>query len=121
MRFLLDHDVYAVTGRFLKELKHDVITVADINLFSASDVYLLKISQEQRRIFITRDRDFGGLVFVEELGCGILYLRVLPLTINAVHKELETVLSSYSEEDLKSAFVVIEPGRHRIRRIRKTE
>jgi predicted nuclease of predicted toxin-antitoxin system len=95
--------VYAVTGRFLKGLKHDVLTVADTNLSRAPDIKLLKISIEQKRIFITRDRDFGGLVFVEELGAGILYLRVLPSTINSVHKELESILSSYSEDDLQSA------------------
>ncbi|MBF0336520.1 MAG: DUF5615 family PIN-like protein [Nitrospirae bacterium] len=119
MNFLLDQDVFAVTSRFLKELKHDVITVSDINMSRASDIILLKKSQEQQRIFITRDRDFGGLVFVEELGCGVIYLRVLPSTIISVHKEIETVLTSYSEDDLKSAFVVIEPARHRFRRIKE--
>lgn len=30
MRFLLDQDVYAVTIRFLKDLGHDVVPVAQI-------------------------------------------------------------------------------------------
>ena len=117
MKFLLDQDVYAVTIRFLKDLKHDVVPVAQIGCSRADDSDLLRIAQEQGRIFVTRDRDFGRLVFVEDLGAGIIYLRVLPSTKNAVHQELERVLKAYSEKELRGAFVVIEPGRHRFRRL----
>jgi hypothetical protein len=34
-----------------------------------------------------------------------------------VHQELETVLNTYSEEELRKAFVVVEPGGHRFRRV----
>jgi hypothetical protein len=34
-----------------------------------------------------------------------------------VHAELERVLTLYSEQELQSSFVVIEPGRHRIRKL----
>ncbi len=80
---------------------------------------MLSITQEQGRIFITRDRDFGVLVFVRDLGMGVIYLRILPSTLGVVHEELETVLMSYSEDELKRAFVVVEPGRHRFRRLSK--
>jgi len=117
MRFLLDQDVYASTARFLGDLGHDVVPVAQIGLSQADDSELLRIAQEQSRIFVTRDRDFGGLVFVKNLGAGVIYLRILPSTQNAVHNELERVLKSYSEDELVAAFVVIEPGRHRFRKL----
>ncbi len=44
----------------------------------------MKISNTGK-IFVTRDRDFGSPVFVEELGKGVIYLRILPSTVNAVH------------------------------------
>ena len=116
MRFLLDQDVYAVTIRFLRDLGHDVVPVAQIGCSQADDSDLLRIAQEQGRIFVTRDRDFGRLVFVKSLGAGVIYLRILPSTKNAVHQELERVLKVYSEKELRRAFVVIEPGRHRFRR-----
>lgn len=117
MRFLLDQDVYAITARFLRDLGHDIVTAADIGVSRAADEELLSLAQEQKRLFMTRDRDFGGLVFVRELGAGIIYLRILPTTIHAIHAELNRILQSYSEEDLHQAFVVVEPGRHRFRRI----
>ena len=61
MKFLLDQNVYATTLRFLGDLGHDVIPVAQIGLAQASDEELLKTAQELGRIFVTRDRDFGSL------------------------------------------------------------
>jgi predicted nuclease of predicted toxin-antitoxin system len=117
MKFLLDQDVYAVTARFLSSLGHDVVPVAQIGLSQANDEELLRVARQQGRIFVTRDRDFGNLVFVKAVSAGVLYLRVLPSTQNAVHTELGRVLKTYSEEELAKAFVVIEPSGHRIRRL----
>ena len=117
MRFLLDQDVYALTARFLRASEHDVVTAAEIGCSQATDAVLLRMAQEQGRLFVTRDRDFGGLVFVENAGKGVVSLRVLPSTVQACHSELEKVLRSYPEEELRNAFVVVEPGRHRLRRL----
>ena len=116
MKFFLDQDVYAITVRFLRNLGHDVITAGEAGCSRHADSDLLRMAQEQKRIFITRDRDFGSLVFVKELGAGVMYLRLLPSTVESVHKEIERVLKAYSEEVLFKAFVVVEPERHRIRR-----
>ena len=70
---------------------------------------------DEKRLFVTRDKDFGGLVFVERLSKGVLYLRISPETLAATHEELKRVLSTYSEAQLAGAFVVVEPGRHRFR------
>ena len=64
MRFLLDQDVYATTARLLLDLGHEVIPAAQIGLARADDEDVLRAAQDQGRLFVTRDRDFGGLVFV---------------------------------------------------------
>jgi predicted nuclease of predicted toxin-antitoxin system len=117
MKLLLDQDVYAVTAYFLNALGHDVVPAAQIGLAQAEDEEILRVAQEQSRILVTRDRDFGNLVFVQALGAGVLYLRILPSTENTVHAELERVLSTYTEKELARAFVVVEAGGHRIRRL----
>lgn len=117
MKFLTDQDVYLATIRFLVTGGHDVATAAQHGLARASDVEVLNRAHAQDRILITRDRDFGRLVFVHGRVPGIVYLRMPPSTLDAVHAELGRVLSSYGEHDLRHAFVVVEPGRHRMRRI----
>lgn len=117
MRFLADQDVYAVTINFLRGLGHEVVPVAQLGMAQAEDAELLRVAHEQGRVFVTRDRDFGALVFVQGTGPGVIYLRILPSTQNAVHDELARVLTRYSEQELQASFVVIEPGRHRIRKL----
>lgn len=117
MKLLLDQDVYAVTARLLIDSGHDVVRAAEIGLAEAEDEELLKTAHKQGRIFVTRDRDYGNLVFVKGVSGGVLYLRILPETRNSVHKELESVLQMYSENELQSAFVVIEANGHRFRRL----
>jgi predicted nuclease of predicted toxin-antitoxin system len=116
MKFLLDQDVYAITERFLREHGHDILTATQLGLSRADDSELLKTANEQGRIFITRDRDYGNLVFVHGSGNGVIYLRMLPSTMQAVHTERMKVLETYRETELARAFVVVEKNRHRIRR-----
>jgi predicted nuclease of predicted toxin-antitoxin system len=116
MRLLTDQDVYAATVQYLRGLNHDVTTAAETDMSRAEDSDLLRLARAEGRVFVTRDRDYGGLVFARSLGMGVLYLRVLPSTLVAVHAELGRVLSLYNEKELFDSFVVVEPGRHRVRK-----
>jgi predicted nuclease of predicted toxin-antitoxin system len=117
LKLLLDQDSYLGTLRFLKGLGHDVVPVAQIGLAQADDETLLRLAQKQGRLFVTRDRDFGNLVFVKFIETGVMYLRMIPSTQNEVHRELERVLARYPEEELLRSFVVIEADGHRIRKL----
>ena len=92
MKLLLDQDVYAITIQFLIDAGYDVQTVAQLDMSQAPDEEVLKTAQTQNRVLITRDRDYGNLIFVKALGSGVLYLRMKPNTLPAVHDELLRVL-----------------------------
>ena len=117
MRLFLDHDVYAITAQFLKDLGHDVVTASESGHAQTDDSELLRIAHNDDRFFVTRDRDFGRLIFVLRAGSGVIYLRLNPTSLSAVHRELKRVLETYSESELKEAFVVVEMGRHRFRNV----
>lgn len=117
MKLLLDQDVYETTARFLISIGHDVLRIAELSMATARDEENLSKSIELERIFVTRDRDYGNLVFVKGIQCGVLYLRILPSDMESVHKELQRVLEIYDENELKDTFVVIESQRHRFRKI----
>jgi len=116
VRFLADQDVWAYTLRTLREWGHDVIPAADAGSARAPDSELLEEAHERDRILVTRDRDFGHLVFVGEKTDGVLLLRVTPATQEAVHEELARMLKGHTFSELNRAFVVVEPGQYRIRR-----
>jgi predicted nuclease of predicted toxin-antitoxin system len=115
LKFLVDQDVYALTIQLLLRLGHDVVTAAERKLDRASDSDVLNSARDDERIVVTRDRDFGALVFAESQGWGVIYLRIVGTNMRAVHDELERVLALYDEPGLLRSFVVVGPGRHRIR------
>jgi predicted nuclease of predicted toxin-antitoxin system len=117
MRFLIDQDVYATTSKLLGDLGHDVVTARELSLHDAQDVELLLKAAELDRIMVTRDRDYGWLSMQQLDIQGIIYLRIEPTTVQSVHDELTNVLSTNAEAVLKVSFTVIEPGRHRIRKL----
>ena len=119
MNFLTDQDVYQATIDFLVESGHDVITAKQIQMHRASDRDLLKEAKEMSRRLITRDKDFGALVFLEKtLSSGVILLRGSSTEVDKTHNELERVLQRYPETELHHYFCVVEPKRHRIRDIR---
>jgi predicted nuclease of predicted toxin-antitoxin system len=118
MRFLIDQDVYRITIDELKEWGHDVVRAKELGMQQASDQDLLRKAREMDRLLITRDKDFGSLVFLEEkLLTGVILLRMVPVTVEEVHRELRRLFHEHSEEELKHLFCVVEPNRHRIRRL----
>ncbi len=118
MRFLIDQDVYQMTIYKLIEWGHDVITAKQLEMHRASDRDLLSKSNESDRLFITRDKDFGALVFLEEkVSKGVILLRIEPQTIEMGHYQLQRLFKEYTEKQLKQLFCVIEKNRYRIRRL----
>ena len=118
MRFLTDHDVYQITVNALIKWGHDVITAKQLGMQRSSDRDLLKKANETDRLFVTRDKDFGSLVFLEkQLTKGVILLRINPKTIESVHSQLNRLFSEHTEDELKQVFCVIEMNRYRIRRL----
>ncbi|MGQ3684270.1 MAG: DUF5615 family PIN-like protein [Candidatus Loosdrechtia sp.] len=118
MKLFIDHDVYRITVDFLRQHGHDVVTAKELGLHTASDEELLEKAKNMDRLLITRDKDFGMLIFLKkELCSGVICLKTTPLTIHEVHNELHKILEKYTEKDLKTSFCMVEPHRYRIRRI----
>ena len=97
MKLLADNDVYKITVDFLRQHGHDVVNAKELGLNKASDKELLEKAKIMDRLFITRDKDFGMLVFLKK----------------------EKILEKYTEKDLETAFCVVEPYRYLIRRVDK--
>lgn len=120
MRFLADQDVYQTTIDLVRGTGHEVLTAKEAGLHRASDEELLRAALEDKRILLTRDKDFGALVFVAvRRTSGVILLRLHPATVQVVHQELAKFLDLHKDIDLTDRFVVVEPGRHRIRTIRR--
>ena len=89
MDFLIDHNVYKITVDFLISSGHNIVSVSEINMQSSKDEEVLSKANETKRILITRDKDFGLLVFLKQkMSSGVILLRGRPSKIKDVHKLL---------------------------------
>jgi len=116
MRFLIDQDVYQLTIEFIKDLGHEVIPVKNVGLATDSDETILAYALNHKLILVTRDNDYGALVFLmHKKHYGVIFLKIEPRYVDIVHDELKRVLRKYSKEKFTNSFVVVEVARHRIR------
>jgi predicted nuclease of predicted toxin-antitoxin system len=117
-RVLIDQDVYRPTIELLRTAGHDVVCAADIGLSRAPDSEILDTATRLGRILITRDLDFGRLLQDPLLrSAPVVILRCSPATLSSVHRELLRVLDVHAPGELAGAIIVVEPDRHRIRRL----
>ena len=116
MRFLIDQDVYQLTIEFIKDLGHEVIPVKDVGLATAADEKILAYALNHKLILVTRDNDYGALVFLmHKKHYGVIFLKIEPRYVNIVHDELKRVLRKYSKEKFVNSLIIVEVARHRIR------
>lgn len=62
MKFIIDNAISPIVAELLKQSGHDAIHVRDIGLQSASDSEIFKEAENQNRIIISADTDFGTLL-----------------------------------------------------------
>lgn len=79
MKFIADEGVDAQIVAALRKENHDVLYVMEFDA-GASDPEILSFANEEDRILITRDKDFGELVFrLKKIHSGIILNRLYQL------------------------------------------
>ena len=116
IRFLADESCDFTIVRTLRAAGYDVFAVSE-EFASASDLQVLKLAVDERRILLTEDKDFGEWIFahMEEM-YGVLLIRY-PANLRSKLGEAVNVLVTEHGSDLVKSFTVLEPGRARIRKI----
>lgn len=107
MLFLADENFPAASVRLLRQVGHDVSHAAE-GLVGLEDEIILQRAQDERRIIITFDRDYGELIFKRRLTAplGILYLCFDPDTPTEP-AELVLALLRGGEIKLEHQFTVL--------------
>jgi predicted nuclease of predicted toxin-antitoxin system len=114
MRFLADENVSRLVIERLRAAGFDVISIGETKS-GAPDRDVLDAADVEGCILITEDRDFGELVIRQRLKVrGVLLLELDRLSNAAEADRVDGVVSTYGER-LSGNFVVIEPGRIRVR------
>ena len=113
MKLLLDSCVWGKAAEPLRAAGHDVVCAGDWPQ-DPGDEQILAEANEQGRVVVTLDKDFGTLSFLKKKShCGIIRL----VDISAARQALTclSVLSIYATVLEQHGIVTVEPGRVRVR------
>lgn len=114
IRFLADESCDFAAVKALKSAGFDVLAVSEF-LPSAPDKEVLKFAFDRNLIILTEDSDFGEWVFAhQERMKGVIFIR-FPATARPALGETIISLIKHHGEQLIGNFIVLEPGRVRIR------
>src|SRR5215831_8752906 len=115
MKFLLDQSADFRLIPHLRELGHDVTAISRNYPPGLPDEDVLTIAQEEARILIVADRDFGELIFHQALAhAGVIFFRLPGATLQTKIDHLDRVLEEHSDELARGAFLVVTPGQIRV-------
>lgn len=113
MKLLLDACVWGGAKKSLENDEHDVVWAGDWPE-DPGDREILQRANDEGRILVTLDKDFGEMAILEGIPhCEILRLVDIPARKQA--RISAEVLFRYDVELMPGSIVTVEPGRVRIR------
>jgi predicted nuclease of predicted toxin-antitoxin system len=115
MNFLFDQSADFRLISHLRTLGHDVVAISREYPHSLADEEVLAIARKERRILVVADRDFGELIFHQELThAGVIFFRLSGAALQTKIDQLTSVLADYTDHLQRGEFIVVTPGRIRV-------
>lgn len=115
MRFVADEGVDRAIVVSLRNVGYEVIYIAE-DAKGITDDEVLEISNNEDCVLITRDKDFGELVYrLDRHHSGVILNRLAGLSAERKAEIVVEVLLKYGDQ-LLGSFTVIQPGMVRIRK-----
>lgn len=117
MKIKLDENIPASLATTLRNLQHEVHTVADEELGGSSDRTIWEAAQRQERFLITQDLDFSDVrQFLPGTHHGILLLRLRDPSRQSLVFRTRQIFEQEQVTDWTACFVVA--TEHKIRIVR---
>ena len=118
MRFLADMGVSLRVVEWLRSSGHDAIHLRDEGLQTLPNGEIFQKALREERIVLTFDLDFGEIVAASGgRSVSVIVFRLRNTRADFVIQRLEAVLGQSAKDMAHGAVVLVEDGRHRVRRL----
>lgn len=116
MRFIVDECTGPTVSMWLAEQGHDVYSVS-LHSPGWKDNQVLALANEEKRIIITNDRDFGELIYkFKHTHEGVVFMRLSDETINNKIAVLKRLFDSYASSINHESYITVTEESVRIKR-----
>ena len=116
MKFKIDENLPIEVAELLRQTGYDAATVLEQDLGGSADTDLASLCQEERRVFVTLDTDFGDIrAYPPEQFYGLIVLRLKRQDKPYVLQIFSRLIRIFSTEPLERHLWIVEEDRIRIR------
>ncbi len=115
MRLKLDENLGKTASRLLRQAGHDMSSVPEQGLASASDRDIIEVCRRERRCLVSLDLDFSNpLIFSPSDYSGIAVLRLGRRPDQArLHEALKTLSDALNRFEIQGKLWIVQPDRIR--------
>lgn len=106
MRFLADVNIPQSVINHLIKIGHDVLDIKKQNL-ELKDTEIIKIARDQKRIILTRDKDFIALTQFPKYRAATLAIRLRNQNPGQIIDYLTQLLKNQEADILKSSLTIV--------------
>lgn len=121
MNIKLDENLGLRGAQRFRNAGHDVATVPDQGLCSASDHQLISVCRKENRCLVSLDLDFANpMTFEPAEYAGIAVLRVPPKsTAEVLFQLIDSLIAELKTEPIQGQMWIVEPGRIRVHQVER--
>lgn len=117
LKFLIDANIPRLVAHTLIALRYDVVDIRDVERPGIADDCIFEIAQQEGRVILTRDQDFGNvLLYPPGLHAGIVILKTRAQSSESIRDLLINFLAGIGEDEIRGSLIILEKHRYRIRR-----
>jgi predicted nuclease of predicted toxin-antitoxin system len=116
MKFLADMGISPKTIKFLQQRGYDAIHLHEQGLYRLSDTAILTKAQDEQRVLLTHDLDFGELLAASGSKLpSVVIFRLRNMRPENVNGYLTTIILQYQRMLEEGAIISLMEGKIRIR------